>query len=56
MTLTLVANSGEVAHRLTETEVIAYVLLDLAVIVAAARLFGWSRACRPICASSHSRT
>jgi Kef-type K+ transport system membrane component KefB len=35
------ADAGEVAHRLSETEVIAYVLVDLAVIVAAARLVGW---------------
>jgi Kef-type K+ transport system membrane component KefB len=39
--LFLLAGSGDVAHRLTETEVVAYVLLDLAVIVAAARLVGW---------------
>ena len=38
---TLLADAGEVAHRLTETEVVAYVLIDLAVIVAAARLVGW---------------
>jgi Kef-type K+ transport system membrane component KefB len=37
----LLADAGEVAHRLTETEVVAYVLIDLAVIVAAARLVGW---------------
>ena len=36
-----VADVGEVAHRLSETEVIAYVLVDLALIVAAARLVGW---------------
>ena len=35
------ADAGEVAHRLTETEVVAYVLLDLAIIVAAARTVGW---------------
>ena len=35
------ADAGEVAHRLSETEVIAYVLVDLALIVAAARLVGW---------------
>ncbi|MGH3041394.1 MAG: cation:proton antiporter, partial [Gaiellaceae bacterium] len=35
------ADAGEVAHRLTETEVVAYVLVDLAVIVAAARMVGW---------------
>ena len=34
------ADAGEVAHRLSETEVIAYVLVDLALIVAAARLVG----------------
>jgi Kef-type K+ transport system membrane component KefB len=39
--LLLQAGSGEVAHRLTETEVVAYVLVDLALIVAAARLVGW---------------
>jgi Kef-type K+ transport system membrane component KefB len=38
---TVLADAGEVAHRLTETEVVAYVLIDLAVIVAAARLVGW---------------
>jgi Kef-type K+ transport system membrane component KefB len=32
--------SGEVAYRLSETEVVAFVLLDLALIVAAARLVG----------------
>jgi hypothetical protein len=31
------ADAGEVAHRLSETEVVANVLLDLAIIVAAAR-------------------
>jgi Kef-type K+ transport system membrane component KefB len=41
VSLLLLADSGEVAHRLTETEVVAYVLLDLALIVAAARLVGW---------------
>jgi Kef-type K+ transport system membrane component KefB len=35
------ADAGEVAHRLSETEVIAYVLFDLGLIVAAARLVGW---------------
>ena len=35
------ADAGEVAHRLTETEVVAYVLVDLAIIVAAARIVGW---------------
>jgi Kef-type K+ transport system membrane component KefB len=35
------SDAGEVAHRLTETEVVAYVLIDLAVIVAAARAVGW---------------
>jgi Kef-type K+ transport system membrane component KefB len=33
---------GDVAHRLTETEVVAFVLLDLAVIVALARIVGWA--------------
>lgn len=33
---------GDVAHRLTETEVVAFVLLDLALIVAVARLVGWA--------------
>jgi Kef-type K+ transport system membrane component KefB len=32
---------GDVAHRLTETEVVAFVLLDLALIVALARTVGW---------------
>ena len=36
----LFADAGEVAHRLTETEVVAFVLIDLAVIVAAARVLG----------------
>jgi Kef-type K+ transport system membrane component KefB len=36
----LLADAGEVAHRLSETEVIAFVFLDLALIVAAARLVG----------------
>ena len=35
------ADAGEVAHRLSETEVVAYVLVDLAIIVAAARTVGW---------------
>jgi Sodium/hydrogen exchanger family len=35
------ADAADVAHRLTETEVVAYVLVDLAVIVAAARIVGW---------------
>ena len=39
--MSLLADSGEVAHRLTETEVVAYVLVDLALIIAAARLVGW---------------
>jgi Kef-type K+ transport system membrane component KefB len=39
--LSLFADAGEVAHRLTETEVVAFVLLDLAVILAAARIVGW---------------
>jgi Kef-type K+ transport system membrane component KefB len=39
--LLLQAGSGEVAHRLTETEVVAFVLVDLALIVAAARVVGW---------------
>jgi Kef-type K+ transport system membrane component KefB len=34
-------DAGEVAHRLTETEVVAYVLVDLAIIVAVARVVGW---------------
>jgi Kef-type K+ transport system membrane component KefB len=34
------ADAAEVAHRLTETEVVAYVLVDLALIVAAARIVG----------------
>jgi Kef-type K+ transport system membrane component KefB len=34
------ADAGEVAHRLSEIEVIAFVFLDLALIVAAARLVG----------------
>jgi hypothetical protein len=34
---------GDVAHRLTETEVVAFVLLDLALIVALGRIVG---ACR----------
>jgi Kef-type K+ transport system membrane component KefB len=33
---------GDVAHRLTETEVVAFVLLDLALIVALARSVGWA--------------
>jgi Kef-type K+ transport system membrane component KefB len=33
---------GDVAHRLTETEVVAFVLLDLALIVAVARVVGWA--------------
>ena len=36
----LFADAGEVAHRLTETEVVAFVLIDLAVIVAVARVLG----------------
>lgn len=37
----MVVAAGEVAHRLTETEVVAFVLLDLALIVVAARVVGW---------------
>ncbi len=33
---------GDVAHRLTETEVVAFVLVDLALIVALARIVGWA--------------
>jgi Kef-type K+ transport system membrane component KefB len=33
---------GDVAHRLTETEVVAFVLLDLALIVVLARTVGWA--------------
>jgi Kef-type K+ transport system membrane component KefB len=33
---------GDVAHRLTETEVVVFVLLDLALIVALARTVGWA--------------
>lgn len=40
--MTLLADAGEVAHRLSETEVVAFVLVDLAVIVAAARAVGWA--------------
>jgi Kef-type K+ transport system membrane component KefB len=38
--LSPLADAGEVAHRLSETEVIAFVLVDLAIIVAVARLVG----------------
>lgn len=34
------ADAADVAHRLTETEVVAYVLVDLAIILAAARTVG----------------
>ncbi|MGH3022432.1 MAG: cation:proton antiporter [Gaiellaceae bacterium] len=37
-----IAAAGEVAHRLTETEVVFYVLVDLAIILAAARIVGWA--------------
>ena len=33
---------GDVAHRLTEAEVVAFVLVDLALIVALARSVGWA--------------
>jgi K+:H+ antiporter len=33
---------GDVAHRLTEAEVVAFVLVDLALIVALARIVGWA--------------
>jgi Kef-type K+ transport system membrane component KefB len=35
------SDARDVAHRLTETEVVAYVLVDLAIILAAARIVGW---------------
>jgi hypothetical protein len=40
--LSPLADAGEVAHRLSETEVIAHLFVDLPLLVTAARLAGWA--------------